>query len=186
MLSHNIEEIYSENQLIGGVVKVYGYDYHRGVLIILKAESRKGKNVKICKIFDVFNGTLLWQSQIKNKELIGRLKSNLYTLIDGHIYFNNDIIKVRYDLLEGKGRAELEEHQIFDYYTDIFNLEANENFFTNMPIASLRFHRMLYVTKNRKELSHSKVLMIPFLHERKIYLNRNHEDQKYFYTTIRV
>lgn len=28
--------------------------------------------------------------------------------------------------------------------------------------------------------------MIPFLHERKIYLNRNNDDEKYFYTTIRV
>ena len=27
--------------------------------------------------------------------------------------------------------------------------------------------------------------MIPFLHERKIYLNRNNDDEKYFYTTIR-
>jgi hypothetical protein len=102
------------------------------------------------------------------------------------MYYNNDIIKVRYDLLEGKGRTELEEQQIFDFYSDIFNLETNEQFYSSMPISSLRFHRMLYVTKNRKELLNSKVLMIPFLHERKIYLNRNQEDEKYFYTTIRV
>jgi hypothetical protein len=92
------------------------------------------------------------------------------------MYFNNDIIKVRYDLLELKNNKEYEEDQIFDYYQNIFNLETNEAFYTKMPICSLLYHRMVYVTKNRKELTHSKVLMIPFLHERKIYLNKNNED----------
>ena len=116
---------------------------------------------------------------------MGRLKSSLYTLVDGHIYYNNDLIKVRYDLLEQKNSKDLEEDQIFDYYENIFNLDDHESFYTKMPICSLRFHRMVYVTKNRKKLTHSKVLMIPFLHERKIYLNRNNDDEKYFYTTIR-
>jgi hypothetical protein len=37
---------------------------------------------------------------IKNKEIIGRLKSNLYNFVEGHIYFRNKVIKIRYDLLE--------------------------------------------------------------------------------------
>lgn len=74
----------------------------------------------------------------------------MYTLVDGHIYYNNDLIKVRYDLLEQKNSKDLEEDQIFDYYENIFNLEDHEAFYTKMPICSLRFHRMVYVTKNRK------------------------------------
>ena len=37
---------------------------------------------------------------IKNEKLIGRLASGMYTFVDGHIYFSNKVIKIRYDLLE--------------------------------------------------------------------------------------
>lgn len=36
---------------------------------------------------------------IKNKDLIGRLESGLFTFVDGHIYFGNNVIKIRYDLI---------------------------------------------------------------------------------------
>jgi len=38
--------------------------------------------------------------QVKSPEIIGRLKSNLYNFVGGHIYYNNKVIKIRYDLLE--------------------------------------------------------------------------------------
>ena len=37
---------------------------------------------------------------IQNREIIGRLKSNLYNFVEGHIYYGNKVIKIRYDLLE--------------------------------------------------------------------------------------
>ena len=36
---------------------------------------------------------------IHSREIIGRLKSNLYNFVEGHIYYGNKVIKVRYDLL---------------------------------------------------------------------------------------
>lgn len=36
---------------------------------------------------------------IKTREIIGRLKSNLYNFTEGHIYYNNKVIKIRYDLI---------------------------------------------------------------------------------------
>ena len=38
--------------------------------------------------------------QVKDSELIGRLKSNLYTFVGGHIYYNNNVIKIRYDIID--------------------------------------------------------------------------------------
>lgn len=40
-----------------------------------------------------------FQLMINDEELIGRLLSGLYTFVDGHIYYNNNVIKIRYDLL---------------------------------------------------------------------------------------
>ena len=73
---------------------------------------------------------------MRNKELIGRLKSNLYTLVDGHIYYNNKVIKIRYDLLKKKNLKDLEEHEVFDYYENILNLAPKETVKTKMPFCS--------------------------------------------------
>jgi len=49
--------------------------------------------------------------RIKNPEIIGRLKTNLYNFVGGHIYYNNKVIKIRYDLLDfDQTRLDLEEH----------------------------------------------------------------------------
>jgi hypothetical protein len=43
--------------------------------------------------------TVITDIVIKDEERIGRLKSGLFSLIDGHMYFSNDLIKIRYDLI---------------------------------------------------------------------------------------
>jgi hypothetical protein len=43
---------------------------------------------------------------------------------------------------------------------------------------------MIYYTRNPVALTPKKVLMLPFLHERKVYLNRMKEGNSYFYTVI--
>ena len=45
---------------------------------------------------------ILYDNQVFDPELIGRLTSMLYCFVDGHIYYNNNVIKMRYDLLKGK------------------------------------------------------------------------------------
>lgn len=51
------------------------------------------------KIFDLAKGEIEFAIELLDEELIGRLISGLYTFVDGHIYFNNNVIKIRYDLL---------------------------------------------------------------------------------------
>lgn len=38
--------------------------------------------------------------EVKDPEIIGRLKSNLYNIVGGHIYYNNCVFKIRYDKLD--------------------------------------------------------------------------------------
>ena len=51
---------------------------------------------------------------LKNKDLIGRLLSGLYTFVDGHIYYNNNVIKIRYDLIKSVDSHRYKENEIFD------------------------------------------------------------------------
>ena len=57
---------------------------------------------------------------IKSEELIGRLISGLYTFVNGHIYFNNNVIKIRYDLLKNQSGSGLTEANFFNTYFNIF------------------------------------------------------------------
>ena len=62
--------------------------------------------------------------------------SGEYTLVDGHVYFNNNVIKLRYDLMKKyPNRADL-QHLFFNQYTSILNLREGETLKTNCPIDS--------------------------------------------------
>ena len=68
------------------------------------------------KIYDIENEKQLWSGKIKNEELIGRMKSSIYQLVDGHMFYSNNCVKVRYDLLRRNDIQELTEDEVFDYY----------------------------------------------------------------------
>lgn len=72
------------------------------------------------KIFDLNNMKILFETLIKNKPLIGRLASGMYTFVDGHIYYNNNVIKIRYDIVDHIHSQKFKEDDIFDYYFNIF------------------------------------------------------------------
>ena len=47
--------------------------------------------------------------EVTSAEIIGRLKSNLYNFVGGHIYYGNNVIKVRYDILRNFRGGEIKE-----------------------------------------------------------------------------
>ena len=46
-------------------------------------------NEKFINIFCLFSERIIASVKIANEELIGRMKSNFYQFVGGHIYFNN-------------------------------------------------------------------------------------------------
>ena len=62
-------------------------------------------------------------------------------------------------------------------------LDEKETIKTNSPIVSFENHRFAYVILNKKLNQPKKVTVLPFLHERKVYLNRLKYNTNYFYTT---
>ena len=51
------------------------------------------------------------------------------------------------------------------------------------PLDGGRSHRFAYIMSNREKYSEMKVLFMPYLHEKKIYLNRQKINTDYFYTS---
>ena len=52
------------------------------------------------------------------------------------------------------------------------------------PLDGMRSHRFAYITSNRKTYSEMKIYMTPYLHEKKIFLNRQKLNTDYFYTSF--
>jgi hypothetical protein len=65
-------------------------------------------------------------------------------------------------------------------------LDSGESIKTNMPMESVQSHRLAYVILNKDDLKPKKLMITPYLHERKIYLNRMKQNTNYFYSSKQV
>lgn len=70
----------------------------------------------------------------------------------GHIYYNNKVIKIRYDLLEGIGGRknknqilDIEENQLFDMYSEILCLKQDDRVQAGTPLQTCLYNRLAYV-----------------------------------------
>ena len=88
----------------------FGVDNTRKRLLILTGiKNLKNRRDKFITIFDIDEEKIIYQMMIHDKEIIGRLKSNLYNFTEGHIYYGNKVVKIRYDLIEKMKGTELKE-----------------------------------------------------------------------------
>ena len=69
-------------------------------MILTGVKNNHDKRDKFLTIYDFRTEEVLRKIPIKCREIIGRLKSNLYKFMNGHIYYNNKVIKIRYDVIE--------------------------------------------------------------------------------------
>ena len=93
-------------------------------MILIIGNSRREH--KTFKIIDCETGTDLITFEVKDLEIIGRIKSGIFKLVDGHFYFGNKVYKIRYDLLEGEGKASFNEKNMFDKYDQLLDLKSKE------------------------------------------------------------
>ena len=90
-------------------------------------KNQKDKRDKFITLYDFNVEKVIFTMQIQNINLIGRLKSNLYNFVGGHIYYNNKVIKIRYDLLEKVNGTPLKENEVFDHYKNVLFREDHED-----------------------------------------------------------
>ena len=61
--------------------------------------------------------------RVFDQNIIGNLLSRNYTVIGGFIYFNNKVIKIRYDKIKERKSEMLTSSQAFDLYDKILDLK---------------------------------------------------------------
>jgi hypothetical protein len=97
------------------------------LMILTGIKNNHGKRDKFLTFYDLTAEKVLFSLMIKAREIIGRLKSNLYNYTEGHIYYNNKVIKIRFDLIQQRQGALITENELFDNYDNIFKLpNAND------------------------------------------------------------
>jgi len=114
---------------------------------------------------------IILECEISEPQMKGILLSGDFSLIDGHIYYNNNIIKVRYDLMKLYGNCHNQEELYFNQYFNVLNLKEGDLIKTNCPIDSAMSHRLTYVVINTNG-GPKNLILVPYLHERRIHLLR--------------
>ena len=69
------------------------------LILMIKIPKLKVKKMVLFKIIDTINNKTLITVPVGDSEIKGRFNSGLFTLVDGHFYFQNKVFKIRYDLL---------------------------------------------------------------------------------------
>lgn len=60
------------------------------------------------RIYHLTEGRFTLESlDITDEKILGRLRSNLFSILGGYMYFHNDCYKVRFDLLDQEGVRDL-------------------------------------------------------------------------------
>ena len=116
--------------------------------------------------------------------MYGRLQQGNFKFIGDHIYYGENVIKIRYDLIESVHSIDYSARQIFDVYRNIFDLQDNKQVLVNGPFVSYAMNKLIYVIKDTEKNVLSKLMVLPYLHENKIKMLRNKMNTNYFYTTI--
>lgn len=106
-------------------------------------------------------------------------------MVNGYIYYNNNVIKIRYDLLKDKNNTtDYQEDQIFDWYSNVLKVEQGLICETDMPIVEINSERLIYILKNPVDLAPKRLLLMPFLHNRNVLMKQLNPDHEYFSSVL--
>lgn len=88
---------------------------------------------------------------------------------DGHIYYGNNVIKIRYDQIEKQDGNSLTNESCFDLYSELFDLPG-KSIQSVCPYDSRQAHKLAYLINDNKMIDPKQIMIVPYLHDRKIYL----------------
>jgi hypothetical protein len=80
---------------------------------------------------------------VKDPYFIGILLSGYHSLIDGHIYHRNNVVKIRYDLIDSatKHVTMMNAMTLLDIYYDVYILNSDWVIDSDKLLCSYRGHR---------------------------------------------
>ena len=118
------------------------------LLILSKIKSNNKMNkIKLLRIIDLDSNQCVFKNEFTMNEVYGRMKANTFVLDNGHMYFNNCVVKIRYDLIS-KGidqEGPLRDEDILDTYNEILELEHDESIMISFPYLGWRSNKIIYL-----------------------------------------
>jgi len=116
--SFTISTVFIESALTDSLL-TFNFDKNKDKIIMFLSSMSNTNSSKLTyklKVYDCHANRIQYETTITNQVLIGRLHSGMYTFSDGHIYYSNNVIKLRYDLIESVNSYNYTEDDIFDFY----------------------------------------------------------------------
>jgi hypothetical protein len=127
-------------------------DHATNYIIMLIQQKRPDSETDMVlstlKLFDITENKAFFDVELTIDSLIGRLKSGLCRINNGHIYFNNNLIKMRLDLINSPKSHKYKDQELFDFYYGMFNLDKDTIVRSGTPIDSFRYHRFVFITRD--------------------------------------
>lgn len=79
-------------------ILAFNIDHTKHLLMIISTVQSLNKEKTIFKLLR-FNGDLILEQEIECDHLISRFQRNNLVYQEGHFYFENQVIKIRYELI---------------------------------------------------------------------------------------
>lgn len=87
-------------------------------------------------VTDLETEQMIGQAFIKDKQLVGQFFSDMFTFMDGHMYFNNSVVKFRYDLIKSSRDRFMPSKEFFNTYNNLIELKSGEAVYAKQPLMS--------------------------------------------------
>ena len=92
-----------------------------------------GKNTIYLKIWDSQDDKMIFENYILYTNLQGVFASEAFSFVGNHIYYNNNVIKIRIELMK-QHKRNMTEEQLYCEYNDIFHMEKGSRVKINSPL----------------------------------------------------
>ena len=103
------------------------------MLLVLRPyviDRKKGNQIYI-KFWDSKADRMIYEDFITNHNLFGIFTSAAFAFVGNHLYFNNNVIKIRIDIM---AKRNMTEQQLFCQYNNIFTLDKGTRVKINSPL----------------------------------------------------
>ena len=148
-------------------------DKDKLLLLIRFGAKRSSENITprkfIIKVYDEILMKVECSVWVTDPHIIGIMLSGQLRLLDGHIYHQNQLIKVRYDLI-GKIQN-IDETKLFDRFEENLPLRTGMQIASDAILVCELRHRMAFIAEDSQCNRCSIVRLMPFLHERRLYFD---------------
>lgn len=194
-MTHQVISLYREES-VEEQIRTMNYDASsEKIALLIRSGSKPDEHSDVdrrvfrLKLFDLKTSTVQINILLTKPEIIGIMTSGYYTFVNGHIYHNNHVIKMRYDLLEANHQLHenLAQDEFFDLYENVFSLRPGCRISSASLLNSLEAHRFAFLSEDtQNQLLPSLVRITPYLHERRVYLRQKAPNKRYFLTSLDI